>query len=86
MSWKALLSLLLLSLLAGTKAKRVWTPILSKGKPFPVKKMPVEVWAIGEFRFKGIPGVSKVNAALHRHGLQQASQTCDVMSWCLNAM
>lgn len=43
----------------------MWTPSLSKGKPFPVKKMPVEVWAIGDFRFKGIPGISKVNAGLH---------------------
>ncbi len=43
----------------------MWTPSLSKGKPFPVKKMPVEVWAIGDFRFKGIPGISKVNADLH---------------------
>ena len=43
----------------------MWTPSLSKGKPFPVTKMPVEVWAIGDFRFKGIPGISKVNAGLH---------------------
>jgi len=57
----------------------VWTPILNKGKPFPMKKMPVEVWAIGEFRFKGIPGVSKVNAGLHRHSFQQASQICNAL-------
>ncbi len=74
----------------------MWTPSLSKGKPFPVKKMPVEVWAIGDFRFKGIPGISKVNAGLHictylaqesffvtfLFLLQaQASYTCIVMSW-----
>jgi len=60
----------------------VWTPNLNKGKPFPMKKVPVEAWAIGEFRFKGIPGVSKVNAGLHRHRFQQALQTCNVMSCC----
>lgn len=39
----------------------MWTPVLNKGKPFPIKKIPVEVWAIGAFQFKGIPGVTKVN-------------------------
>ena len=47
-------------LLAETKVKPVWTPLLNKGKPFPTKKIPVEVWAIGAFQLKGIPGVTKV--------------------------
>ena len=38
----------------------MWTPSQNKGKPFPIKKVPVEAWAIGSFKFKGIPGVSKV--------------------------
>ena len=45
--------------------KPVWTPGLNKGKPFPIKKIPVEVWAIGAFQFKGIPGVTKVKTDCH---------------------
>ncbi|KAA6421082.1 MAG: serine threonine kinase [Trebouxia sp. A1-2] len=71
---------------SGIKAKHVWTPILNKGKPFPMKRMPVEVWAIGEFRFKGISGVSKVMEVLpgelaermdlHPAVLQPGKATC----------
>ena len=49
-----------LGALSEARAKPAWTPSLNKGKPFPVKKVPVEVWAIGAFKFKGVPGVSKV--------------------------
>jgi len=40
--------------------KPVWTPSATQGKPFPVKRVPVEVWGIGAFKFKGIQGISKV--------------------------
>ncbi|DBA84440.1 TPA: hypothetical protein ACH3X1_006072 [Trebouxia sp. C0004] len=71
---------------SGTKAEHVWTPNLNKGKPFPMKKVPVEAWAIGEFRFKGIPGISKVievlpgelaeRIDLHPAVLQPGKATC----------
>ena len=38
----------------------VWTPSASQGQPFPAKRVPVEVWGIGGFKFKNIQGISKV--------------------------
>ena len=52
--------MLMFSSCADAPLRPVWTPNQNKGKPYPVKKVPVEVWAIGSFKFKGIPGVSKV--------------------------
>ena len=42
------------------EGRRVWTPSLALGKPFPTRQVPVEVWGIGAFKFKGIAGTSKV--------------------------
>ncbi|DBA68431.1 TPA: hypothetical protein ACH3X2_013731 [Trebouxia sp. C0005] len=44
----------------STSVRAVWTPSVSEGKPFPAKRVPIEVWGIGAFKFKGIQGVSKV--------------------------
>lgn len=42
-------------------SKPIWTPRSARGKHFPWCKVPVEVWGIGAFKFKGIAGQSKVS-------------------------
>jgi len=39
----------------------VWTPSSALGKPFPTRQLPIKVWGIGAFKFKGIAGTSKVS-------------------------
>ena len=62
---------------ADASLRPVWTPNQNKGKPYPVKKVPIEVWAIGSFKFKGIPGVSKVRLT---NAVQFAGGICTACS------
>ncbi|DBA92161.1 TPA: hypothetical protein ACH3X1_015879 [Trebouxia sp. C0004] len=43
----------------SASGRSVWTPSASRGKPFPARRVPIEVWGIGAFNFKGIQGVSQ---------------------------
>lgn len=45
----------------GSNNRPVWTPSASQGQPFPAKRVSVEVWGIGAFKFKNIQGISKVS-------------------------
>jgi len=40
----------------------VWNEAFAAGKPFPVRKVPIEVWSLGRFKFKGIAGTCKASA------------------------
>ncbi|DBA93395.1 TPA: hypothetical protein ACH3X2_003664 [Trebouxia sp. C0005] len=42
------------------RASLVWNEAFAAGKPFPVRKVPIEVWSLGRFKFKGIAGTCKV--------------------------
>ena len=39
----------------------MWNEALASGQPFPVKKVPIQVWSLGRFKFKGIADTCKVN-------------------------
>ena len=51
----------------------VWNEAFAAGKPFPETKVPIEVWSLGRFMFKGIAGTCKVSpvAPLGPHQLPQ---------------
>ncbi len=42
----------------------MWNEAFASGKPFPEKKVPIEVWSLGRFKFKGIAGTCKVSTLL----------------------
>ena len=44
------------------RASLVWNEAFAAGKPFPVRKVPIEVWSLGRFKFKGIAGTCKASA------------------------
>ena len=39
----------------------VWNEAFAAGKPFPEKKVPIQVWSLGRFKFKGIAGTCKAS-------------------------
>ena len=45
------------------RASLVWNEAFAAGKAFPVRKVPIEVWSLGRFKFKGIAGTCKASAA-----------------------
>lgn len=45
------------------RASLVWNEALASG-PFPEKKVPIQVWSLGRFKFKGIAGTCKVCSCL----------------------
>ena len=63
--------------LPSEMAKPVWTPSSVKGKPFATARVPVEIWGIGAFRFKGVPGHFKVtflSCGVHSNLVQEVVQ------------
>lgn len=40
----------------------VWNEAFSSGKDFPTSKVPIEVWSLGRFKFKGIAGTCRVGS------------------------
>ena len=40
----------------------MWNEAFAGGKAFPVRRVPIEVWSLGRFKFKGIAGTCKVSA------------------------
>ena len=42
------------------RASLVWNEAFAAGKPFPEKKVPIQVWSLGRFKFKGIAGTCEV--------------------------
>ena len=43
------------------RASLVWNEAFASGQPFAEKKVPIEVWSLGRFKFKGIAGTCKVS-------------------------
>lgn len=44
------------------RASLVWNEAFASGQPFPAKKVPIQVWSLGRFKFKGIADTCKVSA------------------------
>ncbi|KAL3150788.1 hypothetical protein ABBQ32_000555 [Trebouxia sp. C0010 RCD-2024] len=42
------------------RASLVWNEAFASGQPFPAKKVPIQVWSLGRFKFKGIADTCKV--------------------------
>lgn len=53
------------------RASLVWNEAFAAGKPFPVRKVPIEVWSLGRFKFKGIAGTCKASVLFCRNRHQK---------------
>ena len=49
------------------RASLVWNEAFASGKAFPEKKVPIQVWSLGRFKFKGIAGTCKVTGTIGLH-------------------